>query len=83
MQDTRRFKETVIIILLTIQVVQKDFFDPAESGINHHQKARQGDAHEFMRFMYRIEIIDALTHSEACAKPIVHLFESRLGGTYR
>ena len=29
---------------------------------------RQGDAHEIMRFMYRIEIIDAL-------KPIVHLFE--------
>ena len=29
---------------------------------------RQGDAHEFMRFVYRIEIIDAL-------KPIVHLFE--------
>ena len=28
----------------------------------------QGDAHEFMRFVYRIEIIDAL-------KPIVHLFE--------
>ena len=28
----------------------------------------QGDAHEIMRFVYRIEIIDAL-------KPIVHLFE--------
>ena len=27
-----------------------------------------GDAHVFMRFVYRIEIIDAL-------KPIVHLFE--------
>ena len=33
-----------------------------------------------MRFVYRIEIIDALTRSEACAKQIVHLFESRLAG---
>jgi len=37
-----------------------------------------GRAHAIMRFVYRIEIIDALTRSEACAKPIVHLFESRL-----
>ena len=40
----------------------------------------QGDAHVIMRFEYRIEYrivtVDAL-------KPIIHLFESRLGGTYR
>jgi len=35
----------------------------------------QGDAHEIMLFVYRIEIIDALTRSEACAKPTVHFFE--------
>jgi hypothetical protein len=33
-----------------------------------------------MRFEYRIAIIDALTCSEACAKQILHLFESRLAG---
>ena len=30
----------------------------------------QRDAHAIMRFVYRIAIIDALTRSEACAKPM-------------
>jgi len=52
--------------IFLLLILKKVAFNQA--GRMQGDERMQGDAHVIMRFIYRIEIIDAL-------KPIVHLFE--------